>query len=497
MVLNILQTASLNLYRSHGAFKLYLLSFILSLVACLSLGILTLFSIFTDPFTNHLHYSQSIINNIIIFQTLGLNGLTPLCGYIADSKGIWILSAMSFTGYIIGFNMILLVYTTGADHRLMYLSFFIIGCSHGAFLFSCLLNCAKSFGRYYKTLSISTPNVMVAFSSFLQIKFMSAFLNNDSDPNVNFIHTLKFFLWSLAISSFVSLIACKLTDYIEFFEKEYDHSEIEEFSNFETSPLLTGAGIVFHSPQGSILGSPRSWYVDDSELLNLDDELSMLSTSTGTNYNDKIKKFSRDPLMYPLIFCCMISIGATEFFIANLSSILSNLQNTALDKNLQTFSVASTITRFLIMILTDYICTRFGVSRLTLISIIVLSCALSHLYLSSAPMNSVNVSLVVSLNAMLNSSVFTLFPAILASIYGIEILGTTWGVFSSSSIIGNLFLNLAYSFDFVKNCASITNDEMVICSTFTFFISGTVMFFFGLIVFALRGKYLSRAHEFF
>lgn len=501
-------------YKKYGCFNLYFTAFLLSVTGCLSLGILTLFSIFADPLQSLLNYSQSTINKTIIFQVLGLNLFTPLSGYIADAKGIWILSVISLFGYFIAFNLIILVIRNNLHKYYIYFSFFILGCSHISFLFSCLLNSAKSLGRYYRTLSISTPNMMVAFSSYIQIQVLATFFTptDDSLDSIrnNFINILNFFLISLMISCILSFLGCKLTDWTEYYEFDYEETSTnvyEDFLSFETSPLLRGAATVLHSPSTSIIGSPRSWYVDeDSSVLNLDDELSMLSSSTHLNtstnvltpYRQKINSFLFDPLMYPLLICCLISIGSTEFFIANLNAILGNLNlSKKLDESLQLFSISSTITRFTIMIFTDWFCTQFRVSRITIFTICVMLCGLSHIYLSSSPISSVNFQVVVILNSILNSSVFTLFPAILASIYGIEILGTTWGLCSSSSIIGNMFLNLMYSLDFSSNCVSNYSKDLVICSTLTFFTSGLSLVFFGLIVFWLRGKYLHRVSAFF
>lgn len=506
----------LALYRRHGAYTLYLTSFLLTVVACLSLGILALFSIFSGPFQELLGYSQSVINTIIICQTIGMNISTPLSGYIADAKGTWILSVIAFVGYTLGFNLVLLILKIGLEHRFMYFAFFLIGCANAALLFSCLLNSAKSLGRYYKTLSISMPNMMVAFSSFLQIQAINLFFHDTQHPMQNFENIVQFFLYTLGASSLLSLAACRLTDGTETCEEEVDHSHHEEFHSFDASPLLSGAGVVIHSPSGAIIGSPHSWYVDDpASLLNIDDELSMLSestsrynaanvegltaediTSSSLNYDQKMKLFFRDPLMYPLINCCMMSIGTTEFFIANLGSVLKNMNSNTLKDSLQVFSVASTLTRFSIMVLTDFLCTNFHLSRLTLFTVVVMLCGCSHLYLSTAPISGMHFETVVSLNAMLNSAVFTLVPAILASIYGLDILGTTWGVFNSSSIFGNLFLNVLYSFDFSENCDK-TSDKLVLCTTMTFFVSGVVLVVCGAVVMYLKNRYINRALEFF
>lgn len=514
------------IYQRHGAFNLYLLAFLLSISACLSLGILTLFSIFAEPLQKIMGYSQSTINNTIIFQVLGLNLFTPLSGYIADAEGIWILSIISFFGYFIGFNTIIMSINNNLDKKYIYLSFFIIGCSHISFLFGCLLNSAKTLGRYYRTMAISTPNMMVAFSSYIQIQILKKYfqpIDNDIvNVKSNFISLLKFFMITLMISSFISFFACKLTDIIEYYEfdeEQIDTSNHESFLSFETSPLLIGAGTVLHSPENSIIGSPRSWYDgENSPMLNLDDELSLLSsesinqsvpTSDGilrimssfhelTPYKIKVRNFLSDPLMYPLLMCCLISIGSTEFFIANLNTILTNLNlSNYLDSNLQLLSICSTITRFIIMIFTDYICTRFQISRITIFTLSVIICGISHIYLSSIPVTSINFQFVMIMNSILNSAVFTLFPAILASIYGIEILGTTWGLCSSSSIFGNMCLNLMYSIDFSSHCVGNYSNDLVICSTLTFFISGSCLILFGFIVFLLRQRYLHKSSAFF
>lgn len=498
-------------YSRHGAFRLYLVAFVLSVISCLSLGILQLFSVFSGPFEDILGYSQPVINRIIICQTTGLSLFTPLCGYIADAKGIWILCMMALGGYLVGFNIVLEVVRYQLDHRLMYLAFLILGCSHSSLLFSSLLNSAKAFGKYYKTLSISTPNMMVAFSSFLQIHILGYMFKNTQHPTENFIGILNFFFYSLLFSTVISLIACILTDLVVSREEEEGVSEEEEqFSNFAASPLLTGAGAVIHSPTGSIIGSPRSWYVTEQPpILSLDDEISMLSSETSEHltaadiyrsdlsYSTKIGLFFRDYLMYPLICCCLMSIGATEFFVANIGSIIKSLKNSDLEGPLQVFSITATLTRFLIMTLTDYICTKFSISRLTIFLSMVVACGLSHFYLSLVPVANIHFDVIVVFNSILNSAVFTLFPAILASIYGLDILGTTWGLFSFAAIIGNLFFNLLFSFDFSTNCTQISTQAIHICSSLTFFTGGCILVSLGVLLFCLKHRYIKRAPEFF
>jgi hypothetical protein len=498
---------------------MYSLAFTFSISACLSLGILTLFSILAEPLQLVMGYSQTVINKTIISQMLGLSIFTPLSGYIADAEGVWILSIISLCGYVSGFTTIIYIVKHGLHENYVYLCFFVIGCSHVSFLFSCLINSAKSIGRYYRTLSISTPNMMVSFSSYVQIQIIRKFFQPRSDEIVdvrdNFINLLWFFLSILIISTLLSFMACKITDLTENLEYSLEDSTPslhEDFLNFETSPLLTGAATVLHSTQTSLLGSPHNhnWYLEEeTTLANIHDELSMLSASAHSNpslssrvtpYKSKVNKFLKDVMMYPLLLCCLMSIGSTEFFISNLNAILSNLNlSKHLDSSLQTLSITSTVTRCIIMLFTDTFCTRFEISRLTIYTCCMLLCGMSHLYLSSTPVPQVNFALVVIFNSILNSAVFTLFPAILASIYGIEILGTSWGFCSSSSIFGNMFLNMLYSKDFGENCIKSVSGEadLVICSTLTFFISGSSLLLLGAAVFALRSRYLHRASAFF
>lgn len=510
--MSIIEKQIKKLIKKSGTFPIYVSAFLLSISACLSLGILTLFSVFADPLKLILGYKQATINSIIIFHVLGLNIFTPLSGYIADAEGIWILPIFSFFGYILGFNLILLVVEHQLHRFYIFFSFFIIGCSHVSLLFGCLLNSARSLGPYYRTMAISTPNMMISISSYIQIQILTIyFIPTDySDIQAvksNFIAILKFFLFTLTAATVLSFLGCKLADKIELYElSDIDLSsnaiDHETFLSFDTSPLLTGAGTVIPTNGSTPLGSPGMLYLDDnSSIPNLDQELSISSVHSfepSSIYKRKVEGFLLDPLMYPLLVCCLLSIGSTEFFINNMSTILSNINTqNLLDEQLKLLSISSTVTRFMVMIFTDKFCTKFEVSRLTIFACAVFLCGASHIYLSSTSVLSINFSLIVICNAILNSAVFTLFPAILAGIYGIDILGTTWGLCSSSSVIGNMFLNLLYSFDYNLNCAGDLSNKLVICSTLTFFISGVFLVLISLILFILRPKYFHRMSAFF
>lgn len=495
------------LCRRYGTFPLYFSSFLLSVTACLSLGILALFSIFSGPLKDVLHYEQATINKIIIFQVLGLNVFTPLSGYIADAEGIWILPTFSFIGYIFGFNIILMVIKYQLHRYYTYFSFFLLGCSHVSLLFGCLLNSARALGHHYRTMAISTPNMMISISSFIQIQVLATFYKLADNPSfevikMNFIAIIKFFMMTLTTSTVLSFLGCKLADYIETFEQNQDDlssctSEHDTLTNFDTSPLLTGAGMVITTDESVYVGSPTALYLDDEDSIpNLDEELlesSSIGSETKSPYKKRVSRFVHDALMYPLLISCLLSIGSTEFFISNLGSILSKLnRRNILDQELQLLLIASTFIRILIMLFTDRICTTFSILKLSIFSLAVCLCGVSHLYLSSARTVSVNMAFIVICNSMLNSAVFTLFPAILAGIYGIEILGTTWGLCSSSSILGSMFLNLLYSLDYTKNCVTDVEQNLVICSTLTFFISGGSLVIIGTTLYSLKSKYNNR-----
>ncbi|KAG7825848.1 hypothetical protein KL909_001080 [Ogataea angusta] len=457
----------------------YTLAFGLSLIGSLSLGVLALFSIFTQPLQSRLRYPQSTINSIIIAQTLGLNGFTPLCGIIADLKGPWILSLFALACYLLGFSSVLFIYQNEVlDPIPVYISFFLIGCAHTCLLFSCLLNCARSLGKYYTTLAIGTPNLMIAFSTFLEIHMLQNWFD-ESDPTRAFQQKLRFFMITLCASSIFAFVGCKITD-----RTEKNEHEIEHFSNFNASPLLSGGSAVLGSPKAAIA-------TEDLEYVQLDDQMS----ASSVTYQQKIARFLRDPLMYPLNMAFFMAVGATEFFLTNLSSILSSLDQNTLDYNLQLYSITSTVIRFVIMVATDHVCAKYGVSRLSILASLIVMCGLGHVYLSSWPIPGLHINVIVVLNAVLNSGLYTLFPAVLAAVYGFEILGTTYGIFSCCSIIGNMLLNLVYGTDYTRNCANSTNDNLVICSTYTFLLSGVALTVLGSLIYCLKNRYLARAHE--
>ncbi|OWB54728.1 hypothetical protein B5S28_g582 [[Candida] boidinii] len=661
--MKILKSISFAICKKHGPYVLSFAAFSFALLGCLALGILVLFAIFTSPFQHELKYSQVMINRIIIAQTIGTNGFSPFLGYIADVEGSWVLSVIAFTGYLVGFNCAMYAYKNSLDYTYMVFSFFCIGVAHGSLLFSCLLTCAKSFGRYYKTLSISTPNVIVGISGILEVQFIQRVLMNDNHDSVpskiftklfsfvpsaagftstgnnkdDFLIVFKFFVIALCTACVFSYIASLMADYIDLFEEEVEHTEIEPF-NYQASPLLTGGAVVYNSHlTPNIFMSPRSFYITD-EGPTIDEELQLSvfsdreygNTSISNPYKVKVFNFFTDPIMYPLLVGFLFSIGSVELFLANLGSILESLgQGAETGAQLSLHSIASTVMRILIMIGTDYISSTGGenddeygdvnnfnnnnsntgtpnnrqniynsttgfegemilpinstetiterpvdnefdensmllgspsnepmtssslslnrkksklelamkksffqfrpVSRLTIISWIILSCGIGHLFLSSSIHASQYVSLIVILNGFLNAALFTLFPAIIAFIWGLDVLGSTWGLFSSMPVFASFFYNPIYANDYETHCSNINYVETInksnihqsllnvltdgtlsppadddfsgtlniICSTYTFFITGVTMIISAITIYCLRYRYIKRANEFF
>ncbi|KAG7895614.1 hypothetical protein KL936_000322 [Ogataea polymorpha] len=251
---------------------------------------------------------------------------------------------------------------------------------------------------------------MIAFSTFLEIHMLQNWFD-ESDPTKAFQHKLRFFMITLCASSIFAFLGCKITDRTEKNEHETEH-----FSSFNASPLLSGGSAVLgsHSPKAAIA-------TEDLEYVQLDDQMSASSVS----YKHKISRFLRDPLMYPLNMAFFMAVGATEFFLTNLSSILSSLDQNTLDYNLQLYSITSTAIRFVIMVATDHVCAKYGISRLSILASLIVMCGLGHVYLSSWPIAGLHINVIVMLNAVLNSGLYTLFPAVLAAVYGFDILGTT------------------------------------------------------------------------
>ncbi|KAG7742707.1 hypothetical protein KL923_000322 [Ogataea haglerorum] len=321
---------------------------------------------------------------------------------------------------------------------------------------------------------------MIAFSTFLEIHVLRNWFD-ESDPTEAFQQKLRFFMVTLCASSVFAFLGCKITD-----RTEKNEHEIEHFSSFNASPLLSGGSAVLGS------SSPKAAIpTDDLEYVQLADQMS----ASSVTYQQQITRFLTDPLMYPLNAAFFMAVGATEFFLTNLSSILSSLGQDTLDYDLQLYSVTSTVIRFVIMVATDHVCATYGISRLSILAGLIVMCGLGHVYLSSWPIPGLHVNVVVMLNALLNSGIYTLFPAVLAAVYGFEVLGTTYGIFSCCSIIGNMLLNLVYGADYTRNCVDSANNNLVICSTYTFLLSGVALTVLGSLIYSLKNRYLARVDE--
>lgn len=74
------------------------IAYIFSLLSAVSAGFITLISLYSQPWQNHLNYSSWQINTIASMTNLGMYLTPPILGMIADSHGPITLSLLSIIG---------------------------------------------------------------------------------------------------------------------------------------------------------------------------------------------------------------------------------------------------------------------------------------------------------------------------------------------------------------------------------------------------------------
>ncbi|CDK28344.1 unnamed protein product [Kuraishia capsulata CBS 1993] len=511
----ITNAISHKVYLQGGTRMLDATAFAIASLSCLSLGIVVLFALFTYPLQYDLAYSQIEINRIIIAQTLGANGFSPVMGLLADTHGPHVLGLVSLCSYVVGFLTIIHSYAAHSTYLTMVMGFFFVGIANGCLLCCCTVTCAKSFAKYSTTFALSVPNVMVGLSAVLEVHIVKNVILKTSN---DFAPVFKFFLAVMCGASVLAFIGASVANDADRIDEDGYNLGDDELSPLMSSPFMTPShSVVMSSPllaagAAAVVSPDIFRHIDDGLLASPSLDALTLSGFEPRSYAQKARQFFTDPLLYPLIAFFLASVGSSELFLSNMASITASLGEPVeeFDRLLSIHSMASTAARIIIMLTTDYISASPAsetslvrpISRVTIISALTLVAACGHLFLSSSEHAAQHALSIVVSNGILNGVVFTLYPALVVYIWGVEMLGLTWGVFSTMPVLGSLFYNTIYGYDFEAQCVAkdsfgFGNDGMVICSTLTFFVTGVTLLVAGTGLSVLKNKYLAKSIEFF
>ncbi|ODV83695.1 hypothetical protein CANARDRAFT_9259 [[Candida] arabinofermentans NRRL YB-2248] len=407
-------------------------SFIVSLVVCLFYASVVTFSMFTAQFIEKLHYSQMNINVIGGMMSVGLYLSLPFLGYLSDSHGP-VLLALTGMALCPGYLLAAATFNYGLSYIYMSIAFLMIGCGTSSAYFCSLLTCAKIYPER-KALSISLPVTFYGASSvLLSFLFQIPFFK---DP-VGEVKVYMIFMLLAVMYLFVGLL------------------------NWVASCIVTiEKEIVFNKQR--------------DETREPDENTSLLTANflEETSHEKKFKQFLSDPTMKFFYIAFFLLGGMLELFVTNLGSITSTVgANPSSDVGAQVsvFSLFSTLTRIVVAFLNDYLSSAKGNMSLILISV-----AVSTVTYVLVTINYSNLTLITAMCGVGYGSMFTLLPTLVATIWGVDILGSTWGMFLSAPAFGSLTFGLFYAFEFDSYCDVKINNADIhsfmenYCLSFTF-----------------------------
>lgn len=485
-------------------------SFIIALFSCLLDASVVTFSIFTPSFMEDLHYDQFMINIISGAIAIGMYLTLPVLGYLADLHGPVILAALSIIMFCPGYLLAAYTYKYKMSYIHMAVSFCLIGCATSACYFCSLLTCAKIYPER-KGLSISVPVTFYGLSSLILSGFVFKLPLFQKDSSINpdllisdatnktTLDTYKVFVGLsimyliLGIVNWVSSVFVTIEKHLLFSKLNCNYPTQQ---TNETTPLLNDI-------------------LEDNDIIDTSESDSFLNPDQINDHNKNFKNFLNDNSMYLLYGAFFFLAGPLEFFITNIAtlinivgikdndiigSILINSNETnEISLHVTLFSLLSTISRLVMGYLSDYFLnkpkdSRFKVSVITLLICCIFSAIVGFLLIT---LNSSFFSLITIFVGSAYGGIFTLFPTIAATVWGVEILGSTWGLFLSAPALGSLFFGLLYAYEYDHYCkVSISKfqNDFIYCLTFPFSVM-TLGFITSLILVIICWKTVWRARQ--
>lgn len=434
------------------------ISFVMALLTCLFDANVAVFSLFTPAFISHLRYTQVSINIIAGSMLVGLYLTLPILGYLADSHGPVLLAII---GILVspGYFFVWKIYSNKLNEWFMAIAFFFIGMGTSSSYFCSVLTCARIFPDR-KGLSISLPVACYGLSSFLLawIFTWNYFINEKTGK----IYMEKVFIFLFVLYAIICIFNW-LSSVVVSLEKEIVFAKIFEEERLEDSRVLNGTT---NPNYGSLNNN------NNNEQINEEVGLLNAGVITTVKHEDKFKAFLKDPSMKLVLLSLFCLAGPLELFISNLGSIIKNINGggeKVISKQVAIFSISSTITRLSMGVLSDIFH-----SCLSTIFLIHISVGFTMIGFGLISINYQNLEIISVIIGIGYGTVFTMFPTLTATIWGVDILGSTWGLFLGAPAIGSIIFGLFYAIEYDSKCelppSEIRGDSFCLKTPFLIFI---------------------------
>jgi MFS family permease len=392
------------------------ISFILSLITCLIDANVSIFALFTASFTSHLGYSTVSINIIAGSMLVGLYLTLPVLGYLADAHGPVLLAVI---GLLVspGYYMALRIYEQRCGEWWMALAFFFIGMGTSSSYFCSLLTCARVFPDR-KGLSISLPVSCYGLSGFLLAWVFTWDVFTDvNSGGLNVPLVFEVFSITYAVACVINWVSSVVVT----IEKEV------VFAQMYAEEAIDGYGTITEG-EGDMGGDG-------------DDGLFEAAMVKENVHSTKFQAFLKDPAMPLVLMGLLCMAGPLELFVSNMANIgATNAKELSMD--VAVFAVASTIARLSMGVISDIFNSCGATVRLVQMASALAAAGYVALY---QQLPATDFPVICAVLGVAYGAVFTMFPTLVATVWGVEIFGSTWGLFLAAPAIGSSALGVLYA----------------------------------------------------
>lgn len=401
-------------------------AFVIALVSCLSLGSIMLFSLFARSLHNAVGLTYTQINFIVSLSAVGMYLCLPVLGYLADKYSPALLTLISIwafcPAYTVNAYLVKISGDFGAQTELdsrnlviMAVSFCFIGLATSSLYFLSLLTCARIYPNH-KSMAISMPVTCYGISSLIGSQIMK--LNYFKVPELPDLDLYRVFRFFAVLYLVVGVL------------------------NFVANSIVTIEQEVIFGDQEPLLAPDSD---SDTSDLDLEPLRSLRLTIEPVDHRARYVRFLKDKSAWVLLVSLVLNVGPLESFQNNLGLMVDLVTDGAMPVADQVSWVAalSTCIRLFIGVIADWILSperRYPVCKVWFLLAVTLLGAAGQLAALYAP----TFTPVSVLSGLSYGGLFTIYPTIIASIWGVDMMGSTWGSFMVAPAIGSISFSLLY-----------------------------------------------------
>ncbi|KAI2632357.1 putative transporter MCH1 [Hypoxylon sp. NC1633] len=475
-----------NLKLRHKTRALRILAFVVSIIASLCAGSVTVFSLYGHLFQSQLHYTQFQINGIASAMSISMYIPVPVIGYVCDRVGpspLSLLSAILLGG---GYGLAAGLYKKGlgevgdGGHSVkttfpaMVFAFVAIGVGTSAIYVGAITTCAKNFGKgKYRGLMLVAPIAAFGLSGMVISQVGSRLLyETQPDGGRGDVNVFHFFLFLCIISTALGLIGTFSLRIID--EQDLIDGAVEEL---ERSGLLEGSEIFRRRAErdyGTIDAIDDDARATDPARDDEEEDDDNARLKKAWLLNAETRSFLSDHTMWWFAIGFWLIIGPGEAFINNLGTVIGTLYSsntrtneTSAATHVSIMATVSTVARLIAASLSDLLSPsphsqhvqtgfptslpqlrqRLSVSRVVLFIAAAITLSIGTVVLASGAVqdHAERFWIVSGSIGAGYGAVFSLMPIIVTMIWGVENFGTNFGIIALTPAVGSTMWGLIYS----------------------------------------------------